>query len=372
MSTIRRAANGIRAVMTDPMERRAYASRLKWLMNGSEGVPAWSLEYRAGLTGRFAIDVERIAPDDEILRHCPDGCGAHAPLSHLYERRFVYQLEKTVASTASGATLICGSAQPPYFVRESISWPFESILSHGLDIPTTSQARTTIAEPSTIFPTTANYYHWLIEDLPLVLRAHEVDPNTQLVAFEGGITDRHRIVATQLGLSLKPAPMVAWLDQQLLPGRASDSWFIHPADLRNLHKLGVSLTSNQGKGADNLIYISRRFSRRALPAEGQLENLLAARGFRILHLESMDWREQISAFAGAKVIAGAHGAGLANLVFTPPGATLIELTDGKIYNRCFEWMSHVGGHTYLPVDAEANTQGSDQRRLASLVLSVAT
>jgi hypothetical protein len=368
MSTIRRAANGFRAVMTDPIERRAYASRLKWLMNGSEGVPAWSLEYRAGLTGRYAIDVERIAPDDELLRRCPDGCGAHAPLSHLYERRFVYQLEKTVASTASGATLICGSAQPPYFVRESISWPFESILSHGLDIPTTSQATTTIAEPSTIFPTTANYYHWLIEELPLVLRAHKVDPNTQLVAFEGGITDRHRIVANQLGLYLKPAPIVARLTQQLLPGRASDSWFIHPTDLGNLRELGHALAGNSQPPTSDQLYISRRFSRRAFPGEEQLEELLAANGFRVLHLESMSWCDQITAFVNAKVIAGAHGAGLANLVFTPPGATLIELTHGHMFNRCFEWIAHVGGHNYRPIELDYLQDSRELPQLAAKIL----
>ena len=368
MSTIRRAANGIRAVLTDPIERRAYASRLKWLMNGSEGVPAWSLEYRAGLTGRYAIDVERIAPDDELLRHCPDGCGAHAPLSHLYERRFVYQLENTVASTASGATLICGSAQPPYFVRESISWPFESILSHGLDIPTTAQATTTIAEPSTIFPTTANYYHWLIEELPLVLRAHKVDPNTQLIAFEGGITDRHRIVANQLGLSLKPAPIVARLDQQLLPGRASDSWFIHPTDLGNLKELGNALASNSQPQTNDQLYISRRFSRRAFPGEEQLEELLSANGFRVLHLEAMSWCDQINAFVNAKVIAGAHGAGLANLAFTKPGATLIELTNGHMFNRCFEWIAHVGGHNYRPIELDYSQESRELTQLAAKIL----
>ena len=368
MSAISRAANGIRSVITDPIERRAYASRLKWLMHGSEGMQAWSLEYRAGLTGRFAIDVERIAPDEEIVRHCPDDCGAHAPLSHLYERRFAYRTTNTVASTASGATLMCGSAQPPYFIRESISWPFESILSHGLDIPTTAQAATTITEPSTIFPTTANYYHWLIEELPLVLRAHQVDPSTQLVAFDEGITDRHRLVADHLGLALKPAPIVVRLDQQLLPGRASDSWFIHPTDLRNLHEFGRAFTSNEVKGADDLIYVSRRFSRRALPAEEQLEELLAARGFRIVHLESMDWREQVTAFASAKVIAGAHGAGLANQVFAPPGATLIELTNGQMFNRCFEWIAHVAGHAYRPIDSDATPDSGDAQRLAARIL----
>ena len=342
--------------MTDPIERRAYASRLKWLMNGSEGVPAWSLEYRAGLTGRFAMDVERIAPDDEILRHCPDGCGAHAPLSHLYERRFVYQLEKTVASTASGATLICGSAQPPYFVRESISWPFESILSHGLDVPTTSQAKTTIAEPSTIFPTTANYYHWLIEDLPMVLRAYRDAPESGLLAYGPGVTDRHRTVASRLGMTMTLAPLVVRLAEQVLSGRACDSFFVHPQDFELLSAFGRSLTDASTAMRPTYpekLYISRSKSRRPLADEVGLEMLLFAAGFEVVHLEDMPWIEQVRMFQRASVIVGAHGAGLANLVFAGPKTTVIELTVGYMFNRCFEWICIVAGLTYLPVEADS-------------------
>jgi hypothetical protein len=367
VAAIHRASAGIRAVVGDPIERRAYLARLKWLVNGSGALQAHSLEYRAGLTGRFAIPVERWAPDDEHLLHCPDRCGAHAPLSHLYERRFVYRLQQTVASTMSGATLMCGTAEPPFFVRESISWPFESILTHGLDVPEVKQVAERVPGSSVVFPTTPNYYHWLIEELPLALRAAEIAPGAAYLAFADGITNRHRLVAHHIGVRLMPVPLIVAMDEQVLPGRSSDSWFVHPSDALRLRELGDALTEG-AQGAAERIYVSRRNSRRALPDEERLESLLAAEGFTTLQLESLDWVDQIRAFRGARVVVGPHGAGLANLVFTPPGATLVELTNGAQYNRCFEWVCHVGGHGYRAVDSDAFPDSADPGRLLARIL----
>lgn len=353
MNPLQRASAGLRTVVGDPVGRRAYVGRLKWLLRGSGGLHAHSLEYRAGLTGQWAIPAERSAPDPEVVLNCPDDCSAHAPLSHLYERRFVYRLKRTVVSTASGATLMCGGQEPPFFVRESITWPFESILSHGLEVPEVKQAEDHIPGVSSVFPTTANYYHWLIEDLPAVLRVHDDVPGAAFVAFEEGLTDRHRIVADSLGLDLRPTPVVVALDDHVLAGRSSDSWFIHPSDAARLADFGRRLTGHDGAPGTDRIYISRRGTGRPLPDEERLEAELRSRGFTVLRLETMDWVDQIRALQDARTIVAPHGAGLANLVFTPPGATVVEVTFGLHYNRCFEWICHVVGHDYVKVDGDS-------------------
>ncbi len=353
MNPLDRARAGLRTITSDPVGRRAYVGRLKWLLRGTGDLHAHSLEYRAGLTGRWAIPAERSAPDEEVVLHCPAGCSANAPLSHLYERRFVYRLQRTIASTASGATLMCGSSEPPFFVRESITWPYESILTHGLEVPETTQARMRMGGRSIVFPTTPNYYHWLIEDLPAVVRAHDEAPEAQLLAFSEGVTERHRIVAELLGSYVKEAPLVVACDEQVLAGRSSDSWFVHPADAHLLARIGRDLTGHSGAPGNGRIYISRRGTARPLPDEEALEAALEQRGFMVLRLEDMPWREQVSAFQQARTIVAPHGAGLANLVFTPPGAQVVELTFGLHYNRCFEWLCHVAGHDYLKVDGDS-------------------
>lgn len=358
MNPLDRARAGLRTITSDPVGRRAYVGRLKWLLRGTGDLHAHSLEYRAGLTGRWAIPVERSAPDDEVVLHCPDGCSAHAPLSHLYERRYVYRLRRTVASTASGATLMCGSSEPPFFVRESITWPYESILTHGLEVPEMGQAKERVSR-AIVFPTTPNYYHWLIEDVPAVVRAACEAPDTPLLAYSEGITERHQMVTGLLGSELHPAPVVLAIDEQVMAGRSSDSWFVHPADAALLKQLGQELTGHNGAhedlGKDRIerIYVSRRGTSRPLPDEERMESELAQRGFHILRLEEMPWPEQVRAFQRARLIVAPHGAGLANLVFTPSGATVIELTFGLHYNRCFEWICHVAAHDYLKVDGDS-------------------
>lgn len=294
------------------------------------------------------------------------GCGAHSPLSHLYEQRFAYLIPDTITSTATGATLACGTEEPPFFIRESIPWPFESILSHGLEIPEAKQVAEQIPGVSVVFPTNPNYYHWLIEELPLVLRATALKPEATFISFEDALTPRHRLVAELLRIQLRPAPLVVRCEEQLLPGRASDSWFIHPDDARMLRDFGATVAPSPAPGHERL-YVSRRNSRRALPHEDKLEELLTARGFRILHLEAMPWQEQIAAFRAARLVVGPHGAGLSNLVFSAPGTTLIEFTSGMIYNRCFEWISHVTEGLYAAIDSDAFPTSSDPYRLLECI-----
>lgn len=368
VAVIDRSIAALRTLVKDPIGRRGYLARLKWLATGTEGVQAWSLEYRAGLRGEFTVDVERLAGDDEIVSRCPADCSVEAPLSHLYEQRFVYRLPRTVANTASGATLFAGTEQPPFFVRESITWPFESILSHGLDVPTTRQVGARFDGTTVVFPTTQNYYHWLIEDLPVVLRAAALAPDARYVAFDDAITERHHTVAKHLHLRFESAPLVAALDEQVLPGRSDGNWFVHPVDARLLHDFGRSLTGVEPSRRER-IYVSRRFSRRSLPNEELLESRLAAAGFRVLHLESMPWAEQIAAFQQASVVVGPHGAGLANLVFTESGATVVEIVDGMIYNRCYEWICHTKSHDYRMIGVP--TSGAQIEAVAQAVLTSA-
>lgn len=73
-------------------------------------------------------------------------------------------------------------------------------------------------------------------------------------------------------------------------------------------------------------YVSRRFARtRLISNELECEKLLAARGFEIVHLESLNFAEQISVFQDADCIIAPHGAGLANMVFASASCRFLEL-----------------------------------------------
>lgn len=368
VSAVRRLIKGAGSAVHDPLVRRGYIARLKWLAGGAS-LQAWSLVYRRGLSGRFDPQVLRSSEEVEQVYRCPPDCGADAPLSHLYERRYTYVLANTVVNTFSGATLLCTAVEQSFFVRESISWPFESILSHGLDTPEPDGASQRIQGPATVFASNTNDYHWLVEELPLVLRIHEELSSTTLIVNETGRTQKHEIVANHLGMKLMSAPRTTSITEHVMPGRANDSWFIHPQDYLRLAEFGRSLTKNTNGLKHDRVYVSRRYSPRSIPQEGALEDLLRVQGFFIAHLENMTWSDQISLFENARVVVGPHGAGLSNLIFTRPGATVVELTNGFHYNRCFEWITHIADHAYIKVDANAQLAPIGADQLANDILS---
>ena len=63
---------------------------------------------------------------------------------------------------------------------------------------------------------------------------------------------------------------------------------------------------------------------------------LERRGFVKLPLEEMSWREQVAAFAAARVVVSPHGAGLANVVFCREGTRVVEFFNRSYVNPCFE------------------------------------
>jgi capsular polysaccharide biosynthesis protein len=81
--------------------------------------------------------------------------------------------------------------------------------------------------------------------------------------------------------------------------------------------------------ATRRLFVSRRDSaRRNLLNEDAIFSVLEPLGFERVVPGKMSVAEQIAAFSGARVIVAAHGAALTNMVFAPPGATIVELTSG--------------------------------------------
>lgn len=82
---------------------------------------------------------------------------------------------------------------------------------------------------------------------------------------------------------------------------------------------------NNVEGFERL-YISREdASWRKVKNEVEVMNVLSTKGFKKIVLSSLTVQEQINLFSSAKVIIGANGAGLANIMFCQPGTKIIQL-----------------------------------------------
>lgn len=130
----------------------------------------------------------------------------------------------------------------------------------------------------------------------------------RLAPLEPGVHEFERVAFSSPGCGSRsrlPSPMVAdyasWLRERLCPEHGE-------------------------RRGERRLFTSRADAswRRILNEDAAME-LLAEHGFERLECGRMTIAEQAAAFSEASVVVGPHGAGLTNLLFTPPGATVVEL-----------------------------------------------
>jgi len=191
---------------------------------------------------------------------------------------------------------------------------------------------------------TSTYYHWLVEGVsrildviddgfdfdqyPLILPPLEpyqrqllevldIDPDRQVLTVDMG--DWCHVDECIFPTAHFPFGTPELEDPSGQPSRA----VLLRLRERLMDRLALSTTS--AARATGSIYISRaRASRRKFTAETEasVAAVLAAAGFETVYLEDLTWPAQVRLIAGAKLIAGLHGAGLTNILFTNAKALL--------------------------------------------------
>jgi capsular polysaccharide biosynthesis protein len=81
--------------------------------------------------------------------------------------------------------------------------------------------------------------------------------------------------------------------------------------------------------------------------EAELEARLVEAGFILVRPEQLKVAEQARQFSAACCVVAPHGAGLANIVFAPPGAALVEVFHPQYRHPCYENLAAACGHRYV-------------------------
>ncbi len=176
-----------------------------------------------------------------------------------------------------------------------------------------------------------NYCHFLLEALPrleLFWRAGFSWDDVDWVLVPEFVGSAREPFFEALGLPrekivrLYPGVQYAFdvLLQPSFPGQESfvPPWVVEFFRTRLLAPLGVKHVLKRR------LYVARR--QRGVANDADVWAWLERRGFE--RLEPQTWAENIHAFAEAELVVGPHGAGLANVVFCPPGAQLLEFVPG--------------------------------------------
>jgi len=82
------------------------------------------------------------------------------------------------------------------------------------------------------------------------------------------------------------------------------------------------------------LWIRRNSRNRIIVNFDKIYPLIKENNFDCHYLDNLHVLEQIKLFSSASVVVGAHGAGLANIIFCKPGTTVIELVNDTMqYQR---------------------------------------
>ncbi len=179
-------------------------------------------------------------------------------------------------------------------------------------------------------PAWQDYDGWLID---VALRLHVMAPflprGARLLVPPGfaEAAPAHMALLEALGLGQWPAleapallcrlADVVWLDNTQLATT--------PAALLRAFRARIAALFPAPAETTSRIFIKRAGGRGIAPNDA-FEGFLATQNFTTVVLEDLSPAAQIALFRGAGMVIGAHGAGLANIVFCPDGARVLEIS----------------------------------------------
>ncbi|HSD52847.1 MAG TPA: glycosyltransferase family 61 protein [Burkholderiales bacterium] len=216
---------------------------------------------------------------------------------------------------------------------------------------------TAIDEPCVLLGGSPSHYHWLVEFLPRVYAASLV-PELRGLRFvvDTGLTpvQEESLRLTGIGADrllkidpVRPQPFrTLWV-----PSLLAETFSLHPAALHWLRTAFLEVAPAAQPG--HRLFVSRRdASLRRLVNEDEIAAILAPLGYRTVVGAALGFAEQARAFARAETIVAVAGAGLANMIFAPREATVLELHNIRKGADFFERLAQQLGMRYGRVTGE--------------------
>jgi Glycosyltransferase 61 len=183
-----------------------------------------------------------------------------------------------------------------------------------------------------------NYSHWLMDYLPRLA----LWDGAAALLMNDPLTRFQRDSLAMLGIGDDKIIGVRYPNAYRVPAllfpSLNSSWCMpplrfHPGVIQWLRSKFIP-ASTPARG-DRRIFISRAagVAAQRLRNADEIEDLAKARGFEVIACETMPFSEQVATFSGAAAIAAPHGAGLANMVFAPANARILELIGPRCNNE---------------------------------------
>jgi capsular polysaccharide biosynthesis protein len=214
----------------------------------------------------------------------------------------------------------------------------------------------------------ANYFHWIYDTLPYLyvyFLQKQKDPSLKLLTSPPeGEKDLYPFVYESLELLGIPKEDLIFLDPHACYKRIliGSSLTHNRLSLDPPHK-GLYEVLEQMKGSEGVeekIYISRRTwtqphnpnigtdytQKRKCANEDEVVDIFKKHGFKEIFCENLTMEEKVGAFRNAKIVAGASGGGMSNVLFCSPDTKVISINSPEFF-EVNKRLEHAMTHTKL-------------------------
>lgn len=208
----------------------------------------------------------------------------------------------------------------------------------------------------------SNYFHWLTEVLPklhlictlfgecnILLPKEYEDIGFVRQSLEAFREASVSYVPDDKSISISCLKLLS----PVAPSGNFNPKVINELRFRLLHCLEAHDIDNDIDNRDRTragigIYVSRaKANKRQIINETGLVNTIEKLGYQVAFMEDLSFLRQIKLLQGTKVLLGAHGAGLTNMLFMPAGSVVVEIRkEGDSHNNCFYSLASALGHRY--------------------------
>lgn len=203
------------------------------------------------------------------------------------------------------------------------------------------------------------YGHWLIDALPRLAVLKEFPAETRILV--PGHKAQYQVESLEmLGLSNR----CRWTEEMQI--EVEDYFFTSPPSMiacyspytvEAVRTMLLPLRDSR-KTAPKRFFVRRSGTTRNITNEAEVLEFFEKAGWTIVDFVDMPFAEQIAWFAGAEAIAGIHGSGMTNSLWSPRGCKIIEMFSDQYIAGDAEWIAQCTGAEYhsliFPSDSRIN------------------
>lgn len=233
----------------------------------------------------------------------------------------------------------------------------------------------------------AGYYHWLTESLPRALVMRSKFPDSTLVLP----SEQYRCYEPSLralgfnDISYFPDNANLRLVNPVITECPRQFGTTSPELLKKVRDEILSAVGKKEKSVGSrLIYASRDKARgRKVTNEKELVATLTRLGVECVCFEDFTFEAQVQLMQEAAVLISIHGAGLANMLFMPPGGKVVELLPRKNgifdynivrnslrHDPCYVRLAEAMGHQHIWLECESDRGRFEGTHMANIEVNI--